>query len=379
MSKRSHGEGSVYLDAATGRWIAAVSYGYKNGRRHRVKRRARTKSEALRLRRELLRQLEDGLPSGRASMTITDLFEHFTTKVLPARELAPRTIENYEWAISSMLPHLGRTQITRLSPEQIEEFLAMRQGDGLARNSLSRLRSVLAAALHEAERRGWVARNVARLVHVPTAPIRERRALTEDQARSLLDVSRGHPLEAAVVVGLTRGLRPGEILGLKWSDIDLDTLPPTVTVRRTLRTNRQTLEFGPPKTKSSNRTLVLPTNAVASLQRCHARQSAHRLTAGADWHDLDLVISTRTGRPIHPRNFRRDFARLTERAGLGPWTPYELRHSAVSLLSAAGVPIEELADLAGHRDSRMTQTVYRHRLVDSVDAGAEKANEILGA
>ena len=240
--------------------------------------------------------------------------------------------------------------------------------EGKARSTIRLVRTVLVLALTHAERRDLVARNVARLAIVPPAPVRVSRALTVEQGRELLAAAHGDRLEAAWVTMLLTGLRPGEALGLPWQDVDLDRGQLRVT-QALRRQNGSHFALGHPKTSKSRRTLDLPTLVVDSLRGHRVRQSAERLTAGSLWQDTGLVSTTAIGTAIDPRNFRRAFAKLTETAGLGPWHPHELRHSTVSLLSAAGVRLEDVADVAGHASTRMTGDVYRHAVSPSVSAG----------
>jgi integrase len=195
------------------------------------------------------------------------------------------------------------------------------------------------------------------------------RSLTAGQAKRLLKSVAGDRLEAAYVTMLMVGLRPGETLGLAWEDIDLPNA--TLRVRRALRREAGGLVLVEPKTERSRRTLALPSLVVDGLRRHRQRQREEQIAAGASWVDSGLVFTTTRGTPLDPRNFRRYFATLTVAAGLGHWHPHELRHSAVSLLSAAGVPLEAVADLVGHDSTRMTSGVYRHVLTPKVSAAVE--------
>ena len=368
-ARRGHGEGSIYFDTSKDCYRAAVEIGRDaNGKRRRRRLSGKTKSEVRRRIKEFERQRDDGMSTDGASITVAALFEHMFNTVLPARDLSPSTIDNYHWSADKILPALGHIRLRALTPENIETLLAAHSH--LSRSSLNRIRTVLGTALFEAERRAWVLRNVAKLAITPPSHTTHRRALDEDQARRLLATAAGHRLEAAILIGVTRGLRPGEILGLRWADLELDTDPAVMQIRQALKHHKGHLSFGPPKTPKSVRSLVIPPVVLTALRPHRARQAAERLVAGAHWADHDLVLCTEIGTPIDPSNFRRSFQALTKAAGLGSWVPYEMRHSAVSLLSAAGVPIEHLADLAGHTDTRMVAAVYRHTGA-AIDAGAE--------
>jgi integrase len=178
--------------------------------------------------------------------------------------------------------------------------------------------------------------------------VRQGRSLTPEQARKLLAAAQRDRIGNLVVVGLMLGLRPGELCGLRWCDVDLDG--GVLTVRQARRRERgpdgrERLSFAEPKTPRSKRSLRMPAPVLEALHRQRAQQARERLRAGSAWQDHDLVFATTVGTAVNPSNLRRDFARLTIGAGLGPWTPNELRHSAGSLLSAAGVRLEEVADV----------------------------------
>jgi integrase len=194
---------------------------------------------------------------------------------------------------------------------------------------------------------------------VPRLPTSDGRSLTVDETQRLLDEVRQERLGVAITIMLTMGLRPGEAFGLGWQHIDFDSH--RLDVRRSLKREPDGLRLGEVKTKNSRRSLQMPQLVIDRLQAHRRAQNKERMAA-AEWQDPDLVFPTSQGTLIDPRNFRRSFDKLTDRAGLGKWTPNELRHSAVSLLSAAGVPIEEIADVVGHDGTRMTTGVYRHVL-----------------
>ena len=134
---------------------------------------------------------------------------------------------------------------------------------------------------------------------------------------------------------------------------------------------------GDTKTRKSRRTLELPSQAAKALKQHRTRQLAERLAAGSLWHDYGLVFTSQTGEPLDAANVRRSLRRITRRAGFGEsWAPRELRHSFVSIMSDNGVPIETIADLAGHASTAVTETVYRHQLKPVITKGAETMNTI---
>jgi integrase len=163
------------------------------------------------------------------------------------------------------------------------------------------------------------------------------------------------------------GLRPGELLGLPWTAVDLQA--ERLRVHQSLKREHNKLVVGEPKTLRSRRTLDMPGLVVDVLKAHRDHQEVERRDAGATWIETGLVFTTTLGTPIDPSNLRREFDKLTRKAGIGHWPPRELRHSAASLLSAAGVPIEQISDVLGHEGPRTTAAVYRHLVNPSVSAG----------
>jgi integrase len=164
-------------------------------------------------------------------------------------------------------------------------------------------------------------------------------------------------------VSLLLGLRPGDAAGLTWDHIHLDTQPPVLRVEHSLRRTNHGMVLTEPKTSSSRRTLVLPHPCVTALRGQQVRQESDRATAGQAWrNEHGLVFTTETGRPLDPSNVRRSLTAIATRAGLGHLHPHLLRHATASLLSAAGVPLEQNADVLGHRSPTITADIYRHPL-----------------
>jgi integrase len=221
---------------------------------------------------------------------------------------------------------------------------------------------------------------VATLVDPPTGAVgRPSRSLTLEQSLSLLDVARESRLNAYVVLSLTVGIRTEEARELRWDHVDLDgdpgaarPVPPSVAVWRSVR------QGGDTKTAKSRRTLALPLIAVQALREHRRRQAEDRLAAGAVWEDHGLVFASAVGTPLDAANVRREFRKIASAAGLGTgWAPRDLRHTFVSLMSADGVPIEEIARLAGHNRTATTELVYRHELRPVITTGAEAMDRIL--
>ncbi len=173
----------------------------------------------------------------------------------------------------------------------------------------------------------------------------------------------------------TVGLRPGEASGLCWDAVDLES--GTITIRTAVRNEGNTAVLVDRlKTRRAHRAVVLPVEVVRMLAEHRRRQNVERL-ASDSWADRRLVFATRAGTPLSASNVRRELDRITFEADLPSVTPNELRHTAASNLSAAGVPIEQIADVLGHTDTAMLMEVYRHAVRPSIDAAASAMDRLI--
>ena len=227
---------------------------------------------------------------------------------------------------------------------------------------------MLKRAITRAQARDKVKRNVVLLCDMPQGrPGRPSKSLTLDQAEALLAAAEGTSLHAYIVVSLLTGARTEELRALTWSHVELSTDPPSLMVWRSVRSGGDT------KTRKSRRTLELPQRCVDVLVLHREQQAKVREQAAGTWQDNEPVFPSRVGTPADASHVRRSFRKVTEAAGLNPsdWTPRELRHSFVSLMSDAGVPIEKIARLVGHSDTTTAETVYRKQIRPVITGGAE--------
>lgn len=378
--ERGNGSGSVYQEGARkpvaerGRWVAQVKVDDKFRRTYHP-----NKTEAMRALDGMRQAAKMGAVIVDGNATLAALLDRWEAKVLPAQNLSVRTLDSYRWACNILRADIGTKRLAKLRAEDVEAAFEARADAGMSRASLVKVRSVLGKALDWAMRRRAVDSNVARVVELPAQARRatERRSMTAEQARAVLAVTE-HRLHALWTVMLFLGLRPGEATGLSWVDVDLEK--GIIHVRRSLKLERGLLVLDERlKTDRSRRSLDAPPEVVTALRTHRVEQRKAQLKAGALWQPPfpDLVFTTALGAPLGPRNLHRSLTLLTQRLELGPFHPHELRHSAASLMSEHGVPIERIADQLGHDGTRMGLLVYRHAVKPTVSAGMVMS-EVLG-
>ncbi|GAA3206546.1 hypothetical protein GCM10020256_01670 [Streptomyces thermocoprophilus] len=231
--------------------------------------------------------------------------------------------------------------------------------------------AVLKSALEHAVREDELPRNVARNVKTTTPRPRRFQPLTATEARQFLQTAAGDRLHALYELALRTGLRKGELLGLRWEDLDLDR--GTATIHRSLqRTRSQGLTVLNTKTLASERRIALPTECISSLKIHQERQREERQAAGTGWTDNGLIFTTPKGRPLDPGNLNRRFRRLLHSADLRTIRFHDLRHSTATLLLEQGIDLIVIKELLGHAHIGVTAGVYAHvrlRLQrDAIDA-----------
>lgn len=374
--KRANGEGTIYQRASDGRWLGVVVAGYTpEGRPIRKTVSARTRAEAGRKFRELQRQLEDGLPAPDATVTVTTLFTRWHDDVL-THQVAPSAAENYlSVATHHIVPTLGRKRLRDLTTADVDRLIARELAAGCSVSMARRVRSVLAQAIDQAVRWGWVGRNVATLARVPKSDRKEGRTLSETEARHFLETLQGHRLEVLFTLMLATGLRRGEALGLRWED--LDTKRGVLRVQRQLQREREGLIVREPKTTRSRRVVNLPAPLLDLLERHRESQAVSAEAVGLGWQDSGFIFTNSIGGPLDPRNLLRDFKKVCREAGLGDWHLHELRHSAASLMLAQGVKLQVVSEVLGHSSIRMTADVYGHILDPDREAAASAMADVL--
>jgi integrase len=372
---RGHGEGSIY-QRKDGLWAGVVDHGRVNGKRQRSSYYGKTRREVHARLLQVLEEKRRGMAVIQDRRTVDDFMRSWLSATRAS--LRPRTWQRYEEYVRvHALPFIGTVRLMQLQPEHLRTLYANRLEAGLSTSSVGHLHAVLHVALAQVERdsRGRIP-NVARLVQPPRVERREMAALSPAEARTLLAAAADDRLEALYDLALATGARQGELLALRWSDIDME--PGVIRIQRTLVRAVDGLSFAEPKTGSSRRSIPIGKGTVERL-RVHRRiQLEERMALGTTWGDADLVFANSYGRPIDAGHLlREDFYPLLNRAGLRRVRFHDLRHTAATLMLAQGVHPKVVSERLGHSTPMLTLTVYSHVTQTMQRESADKLDALL--
>ena len=401
--RRANGEGSIWL-RKDGRYGYAAYVPTTAGTLKRVQGYARTRDDARRNLTELLRRADQGLPVASVSWTVAEYLPYWLSQIVH-EDRRPKTYQVYEGVVRlHLIPGLGKKRLSKLSAQDVRSFITRvrqecqccKHGWDAARpeprccasddhkccetrlsaRMVQSIHAVLRNALESAVREELIPRNVAKLVRVPAPRYKVNRGLTVAQAKATLKAAASRRLGALYVLALFLGLRRGELLGLRWQDVDLDEA--RLEVVQTLQRVGGSLRLVPPKTEDSARTVPLPSVCVEALREHKKRQFAERADAWPDWEDHGLVFPSRRGTPMEPDNLRRSWSVIRSEAGLGAIRFHDLRHTCVTLLLDLGTPPHVVREIVGHSDIEVTMTIYAHVSLDDKRAALRKLGEALG-
>lgn len=394
--RRVNGEGSIYQRASDGLWVGMAYVYTTTGVRKRKPVYGHSFDEV----RDKLDRLKGDSANGvRVPDTTTTLAEYLDYWLGQVKlNNRATTWRGYESAVRlHIVPVLGTKRIDKLTGADVRRLIAVCRNKCLCcvngwdkhrpddkkccsvkkcckRNPSTRqiqfIHAVLRNALGNAMRDELVARNVAKLVEIPTPRYKIGRGLKVAEVEQLLTVAKKNRLYALYVVAATLGLRRGELLGLRWEDLDLDKA--TLTVAQTVQRVDGRLVVDDTKSEASDATVPLPKITRRVLLEHRERQDKERIDAGEIWHDHDLVFSTKFGTPIEPRSLNRQFDGIRTKAGLPGVRLHDFRHTVVSLLLELGTPPHVVQAIARHADIDVTMSIYAHTNLDAMREALDK-------
>jgi integrase len=369
---RSPNEGTIYRDRRTGRYVARLPARY--GRQSRAG--FRTRTEALEwLRQELARRERNPVPLAADRTTVAEYLAYWLRQVAPT--MRPSSVRHHTGIRRRyLIPALGAVPLGRLQPTQIQDFYtALRQGEWNGRRpgpaTLLAVHATLRRALRCAVQWGLLERSPLERVVAPPSPRPRVAYWTPAEVCRFLEAVRGHPWESLYVVAAYTGLRQGELLALRWEDVDLAR--GVVVVRRTAqRVPRQGWVFGPPKT-GRERAVPLAPRTREVLRALWVRERA------AGQEPAGLIWRSPSGDPLTPQRLREIFVATAQAAGLPRLRFHDLRHTTATLCLQAGVPLRVVAELLGHTNPAMTAAVYTHVPSALVEAAVQALDGLVAA
>ena len=371
MGRRGHGEGSI-TRRKDGRYQAAITLENHKRKYFYGKNRKEVQDK---LNRALYDQKQGALATG-PQQTLKVFLEKWLEQVCRLT-MKPNTYKTYRsMARAHIIPALGHIKLQKLTVEHLQGFFAEKQ-EGLKPLTLRRIHATLKGALDDAVKQGFVVRNVAMYVSLPRVERYEGLVLTKEQARRLLEVARGSRLDVLLLVALTTGMRQGELLALRWDDIDFETRMLLVRHSVTYVGGIGFVETEP-KTKAGRRKIMLPDVVIEALKRHWERQAETRCKAGEKWREQGLVFPAAYGGFLQANSLWASFKRLLKRAGLPDVRFHDLRHSAATILFAAKVDLKVISELLGHSSIAVTSDIYAHLLPSMQREVADKMNDLFG-
>jgi integrase len=382
---RANGDGDVYprknkdgkvIGYQGSYWLTDPATGGRKRRYVSGKTKAETRNRLARAKAEA--DARGGLFIPGEDVTLAEYLSRWLSGPLKTRNLKHATIEQYERQVRNhIVPALGRVKLQRLTAHMLQDLYDEKMASGMAPGSVRQLHVVLHSALSHAHKHDVVTQNAAAKTDPPKVCPPEIQPLSSDEARSLLSAARGDRLEALYVLAVTAGLRIGELLGLRWEDVDLDA--GVLRVARTLTRAKGGTRFTTPKS-GKGRSIALTSKAIEALKNHRKSQNEERLRLGALWKDNGLVFALERGTPLDASNLdKRSFKLLLKRAEVRENVRFhDLRHTCATLLLGRGVHPKFVQELLGHASIAITLDRYSHWIPSMGAETARAMDAVLG-
>ena len=351
------GAGSVFL-RKDGRWEAKFKV-EETGKYKSLY--ASTEKEAYKMLQDALLQQKQGILATGPDQTVKQFLEYWLEDVYKVYARLT-TFRNARILVHKhLIPGLGHFKLQKLTTQQVQSFYAKKLREGTTFSRLRNINGALHTALEHARRAKLVSINVCDDIRLPAREEPDRQFLTSEQAHLLLQKVKEHQLEMILILALATGMREGELVGLRWSDVDLEAGMLRINRTVTYVTGHGNVE-GEPKTAKGKRNIMLPPFVVVALKHHYTMQEKGRLEFGSTWIARDLVFPEKNGDFIVANTLLRRFHRLLKEIGLPRMRFHDLRHSTATLLLSMGVPLKVVQELLGHSSIDITANIYSHVL-----------------
>jgi len=328
------------------------------GKRRQRTRSFRTKREATAALNAWQSEIDAGSAIDRSTMSVAELMRYWLHDIA-AHRVRPVTLEGYRHSIDDhIIPRLGAVRIQALTANQLQRVYSQMARDGAQPRTIELVHMRLRQALSVAVEQGLVARNVALAAHPPRPQHHEMESWSPEECQSFLDAAQASSYGPIWQLALQTGMRRGELLGLRWRDVDFDR--GVLIIRQGITPLAGVMTVTGTKTPGSERAIPLRPRIVDLLRAHRARQNERRLRLGEVWSDHDLVFASDVGTPIMARNLVRDYDRWVELAGVKRIRIHDLRHTFASIALASGINPKVIAEILGHAKTSTTMDIYAH-------------------
>jgi len=374
MGRRGNGEGTI-TRRKNGGWMAQYTTYTAEGRKRKTLY-GKTRQEVAAKLAKALSDRENGFSFDAGKMTVGEYLGRWLTGSVQGT-VRTSTFERHEQIVRvHVKPALGRVGLKNLTSAHVRGLITEKLETGLAPATVRKVHSTLHKALSQAVTDGLIPRNAADVKVLRPAP-KEMRPLSEGEARTLLEAARGDRFEALYALAITTGLRRGELLGLRWDDVDLER--GTLRVGRALVREGGRHTVGETKTRRGRRQVNLTPRTVNALRAHRERQLEEKMRLAGLYEDRGLIFTTQRGTSVNPENLvKRSFKPLLNRAGLPEIRFHDLRHTCATLLLGRGVHPKLVQELLGHATIAMTLDTYSHYLPSMGDQAAGAMRDALG-
>jgi integrase len=374
MGRRGNGEGTISR-RKDGRWEGRYYVPTEDGPKRKVIY-GKTRAEVSEKLTKALSDCASGIVYDNENITIGEYLDVWLKGSVYGSVRQSTYDRDTNLVNNHIKPVLGSLKLKKLNSAHVQNFYRNRLDTGLSASTVRKIHDILRRGLAQAVDWHLTQRNVADVVKPPRPVPKEIVALSTDETRRLLDAAAEDRLEALYVLAVHTGMRQGEMLALRWQDVDIENA--VLSVRRTLTRRGGKVAFGEPKTKKSRRSIRLTPQAVDALRAHLERQLRDMEILGDHYQDQGLIFTTDTGAPINPSNLRqRSFTPLLKRAGLPHMRFHDLRHTCATLLLSRGVHPKFVQELLGHATVAITLDTYSHVMPSMGDATAKAMEDAL--
>lgn len=340
------------------------------------------KKDAEKFLTEKLIELDTGLLIDTKKMKYSEYLDYWLKEIC-IKNLKSTTLDGYKHNIENHIkPIIGNIYLDKLTPLHLQNLYSnrlesgrLKKEGGLSKKSVLTIHRIIHRSLEQAVKWQLIPRNIADSVEPPKPQKYKASFLNEKDINKLIDISKDTKLYIPILIAIYTGMRRGEILGLKWENVDFEK--GIIEIKQALYSTKNGLEFTTPKTETSNRNICIPDFLINELKKYRIKQNKNKLKYGNLYVDTGVVCSLENGDVINPKNFSRDFHKLLENNNLPLIRFHDLRHTHASLLVKLGVQPKIISNRLGHSNIAITMDLYSHVYIESDKSVANMFEKML--